>query len=118
MDHERPVSLTSFMNVKCWPFRGYSARLEVSSACEWSALEVDLTNSNHLRDDGGFENATSEAGFEAEASDESRRTGVGSGRIDFFASGGRIRSGCTGKRCVAAAELFTQSCDHARRRRN
>jgi hypothetical protein len=56
-----------------------------------------------LRDDGGYDYARSEAGYEAKASYQCRRTGVGSGRADFFTGGGRIGSGSTGKRCTADA---------------
>ena len=105
------------MNVKSWLFGGFRQVPNSSSACERSALEVELLISNHLLDDGGFENATSEAGFEEKASYESR-TGFGRGRVDFFTGGGRIGSGSTGKRRTADAELFTEPADHARRRGN
>jgi len=82
------------MNVKSWPFVGFRCTSNSSSACEWSTLQVELLISNHLLDNGGFENATTEAGFEEKASDESR-TGLGRGRFDIFAGGRRVGSGCT-----------------------
>jgi hypothetical protein len=89
--------LESFMNVKSWPFVGFRCISNSSSACEWSTLEVELLISNHLLDNGGFEYATSEAGFEEKASDESR-TGLGRSWFDIFTGGRRVGSGCTGDR--------------------
>lgn len=96
------------MNVKLLAKYWLKTCLQWSSPCGQSAVDVHLANSNHFQGDGGFEYATSEAGFEAKACDE-RRTGVGRGRLDFFTGGGRVGSGCTGKRYTADAELFTES---------
>ena len=54
-----------------------------------------------------------EADFEAKACDESR-PGTRGCRVDFFTSGWCIRSGRSGQRCAADAELFAESCDHPR----
>jgi len=58
-------------------------------------------------------NAPGERSFETKACDESR-SGVGSGRVDFFTGGRRIRSGGADNGPAADAELFTGSRDHSR----
>jgi hypothetical protein len=101
------------MNVKYWPFVGFRQVPYFALACEWSFLEVELLVSNHCWMMEESKNATSEAGFEAKASDESR-TGLGRGRPDIFTGGGRVGSGCTGNRCITYARLCTEPSDHAR----
>jgi len=66
---------------------------------------------------GGFEDVTSEAGFEAKASHESR-AGLGRCRFDIFTGGGRVGSGCTGEQWIADAKLFTEPSAHSRWRGN
>jgi len=39
------------MNVKSWPLPGFRHILRWLSACEWSALEVNLVHSDHVRDE-------------------------------------------------------------------
>src|SRR5215472_3188473 len=51
MNHECPAQSTSFMNVKSWPPAGFRHILRWLSACEWSALEVNLVHSDHVRDE-------------------------------------------------------------------
>jgi hypothetical protein len=65
---------------------------------------------------GGCDDATAETSVEAEACDQSRRTGLGSGRVDLFASGERVRVGCADGRCPADDKFCADSVDHSRRR--
>ena len=39
------------MNVKSWPLPGFRHILRWSSACEWSALEVNFVHSDQVRDE-------------------------------------------------------------------
>jgi hypothetical protein len=61
-------------------------------ACEGSPLEVSLFYSNRLRENGGFEYATSEAIFEASKGSAPR---VGRSWLDLFDGRRRVGSGCT-----------------------
>ena len=63
---------------------------EGASACGGATLEVSLFYSNRLRENGGFEYATSKAIFEAS---EGGAPSLGRSRLDVF----------DGKRCVGCS---------------
>ena len=63
---------------------------------------------------GGCDYATGEARFETEPCDQGRRTGVGGRRVDFLASGGRIRIGRAERGNTADTKLCTDPSHHPR----
>jgi len=70
---------------------GLSGVREGASACGGATLEVSSLHSNRLRENGGFEYATSEAIFEASEGGAPR---FGRGWLDLFDGGRRVGCGC------------------------
>jgi len=87
-------------------------RTNLSCTRHLRSVEFGVLNSNVFLQVWRSDYAGSKASFEAQACGESS-TGVGRRRIDFFASGRRVRIG-SADGCSEDTEQCTESRNHAR----